>query len=119
MIISTASRGATEKLWRGGDERLRRLVDFHLKPGALETFRELVDANARQSAQMEPGCRRFDVIEPDAAADPILLCEIYGDRTDFDAHMRSEHYARFDAASAGLVVSKSVHFGALVCEGSS
>jgi len=28
------------------------LVDFHLKPGALETFRELVDTNARQSAQM-------------------------------------------------------------------
>jgi autoinducer 2-degrading protein len=94
-------------------------VDFHLKPGALEKFRELVDANARQSAQMEPGCRRFDVIEPDSAADALLLYEIYGDRTDFDAHMRSEHYARFDAASAGLVVSKSVHFGALVCEGSS
>ena len=79
----------------------------------------MVDINARQSAQMEPGCRRFDVIEPDGAADAILLYEIYRDRTDFDAHMRSEHYARFDAASAGLVVSKSVHFGALVCEGSS
>jgi quinol monooxygenase YgiN len=93
-------------------------VDFHLKPGVLETFRELVDINARQSAQMEPGCRRFDVIEPHGAADAILLYEIYRDRTDFDAHMRSEHDARFDAASAGLVVSKSVRFGALVCEGS-
>ena len=47
------------------------LVDFHLKPGVLETFRELVDINARQSAQMEPGCRRFDVIEPHGAADAI------------------------------------------------
>ena len=94
------------------------LVDFHLKPGALEKFRELVDNNARQSAQMEPGCRRFDVIEPLGAIDAILLYEIYRDRTDFDAHMRSEHYARFDAASAGPVVSKSVLFGALVYEGS-
>jgi (4S)-4-hydroxy-5-phosphonooxypentane-2,3-dione isomerase len=94
-------------------------VDFHLKPGALEKLREFVDGNARQSAQTEPGCRRFDVIEPDAAADAILVYEIYGDRTDFDAHTGSEPYARFDAASAGLVVSKSVHFGALVCEGSS
>ncbi len=33
--------------------------------------------------------------------------------------MRSERYARFDATSAGLVVSKSVRLGALVCEGSS
>jgi (4S)-4-hydroxy-5-phosphonooxypentane-2,3-dione isomerase len=93
-------------------------VDFHLKPGALEKFRELVDANARQSAQLEPGCRRFDVIEPEGGADAVLLYEVYGDRTDFDSHMRSEHYARFNVASAGLVVSKSVRFGALVCEGS-
>jgi hypothetical protein len=49
------------------------LVDFHLKPGRLETFRELIDINARQSAQMEPGRRRFDVIEPHAAADAILF----------------------------------------------
>ena len=94
------------------------LVDFHLQPGALETFRELVDINARQSAQMEPGCRRFDVIEPHGTADAILLYEVYRNRTDFDAHVRSEHYARFDAASAALVVSKSVRLGALVCEGS-
>ena len=59
------------------------------------------------------------MIEPEGDADAILLYEIYGDRTDFDAHMRSEQYTRFDAASAGLVVSKSVRFGALVCEGSS
>ncbi len=94
------------------------LVDFHLKPGAFGKFRESVDINAPQSAQTEPGCRRFDVIEPEGDADAILLYEIYGDRTDFDAHMRSEHYARFDAASVGLVMSKSVRFGALVCEGS-
>ncbi len=94
------------------------MVDFHLKPGARERFRELVDNNARQSAQMESGCRRFDVIEPDGAADAIILYEIYGDQTDFDAHLRSEHYARSDAASSGLVVSKAVRFGALACEGS-
>jgi hypothetical protein len=39
------------------------------------------------------------------------------DRTDFEAHMRSGRYARFDAASAGPVVSKPVRFGALVREG--
>jgi quinol monooxygenase YgiN len=45
-------------------------VDFHLKPGALEKLREFVDANARQSAQTEPGCRRFDVIEPETPPPP-------------------------------------------------
>jgi (4S)-4-hydroxy-5-phosphonooxypentane-2,3-dione isomerase len=107
-----------EKSWRREDERLCGVSRFSSPAGALETFRELVEINARQSAQMEPGCRRFDVIEPHGAADAILLYEVYRNRTDFDARMRSEHYARFDAASAALFVSKSVHFGALVCEGS-
>ena len=93
-------------------------VDFRLKAGARAAFRRLVDANAQISAHAEPDCRRFDVIEPEGAADSILLYEIYGDRAAFEAHMRSEHFARFDAASAGLVVSKSVVTGELVCEGS-
>jgi quinol monooxygenase YgiN len=73
---------------------------------------------ACQLAQVEAGCRRFDVIEPDGGADAILLYDICRDRTDFDAHARSEHYARLDPASAGLVVSKAVRFGSLVCKGS-
>ena len=94
------------------------LVDFRLKPGTLAAFRDLIDANARQSAKAEPGCRRFDVIEPEGEADAVFLYEIYRDRAAFDAHTKSEHYARFDAASGGLVLSKSVRIGALVCEGS-
>lgn len=94
-------------------------VDFHLKSGARAAFRELVEANARVSALREPDCRRFDVIEPAGAADSIILYEIYGDRAAFEAHMRSEHYGRFDAESASYVVSKSIRVGELVCEGSS
>jgi (4S)-4-hydroxy-5-phosphonooxypentane-2,3-dione isomerase len=94
------------------------LVDFRLKAGARAAFRELVEANARQSAREEPGCARFDVVAPEGADDSIFLYEIYKDRAAFEAHLRSAHYARFDAASADHVVSKSVRFGERVCEGS-
>jgi (4S)-4-hydroxy-5-phosphonooxypentane-2,3-dione isomerase len=94
------------------------LVDFRLRAGARAAFRDLVEANARTSAREEPDCRRFDVIEPAGGGDIILLYEIYGDRAAFEAHIRSEHYSRFDAECAGYVVSKSVVVGELVCEGS-
>jgi autoinducer 2-degrading protein len=93
-------------------------VDFQLRPGALAAFRELIDANARESVRKEPGCRRFDVIVPEGATDEILLYEIYDDRPAFQAHIKSEHFARFDAASAALVVKRTIRAGALVCEGS-
>ncbi|WP_413991865.1 putative quinol monooxygenase [Labrys okinawensis] len=94
------------------------MVDFRLKPGARTAFRTLVDLNARLSAHDEPGCRRFDVVEPDGEADRVLLYEIYDDRAAFDAHMKTKHYFAFDAESAEMVASKIVTTGGLVCEGS-
>ena len=92
------------------------IVDFKLKPGVRSAFRQLVDANARASAGREPGCRRFDVLEPGGDADRILLYEIYDSVAAFDAHLGSPHYAEFDAASAPLVTGKSVVRCDLVCE---
>ena len=93
------------------------IVDFRLKPGARAAFRRLIDENAQDSATREDGCRRFDVLEPKGEADRIVLYEIYADRAAFDAHVRSAHYARFDAASAGLVAGKSITEYELVFEG--
>lgn len=95
------------------------VVDFRLHPGARTAFRRLVDANARASANTEPNCRRFDVVEPHDEDDRILLVEIYDDAAAFDAHTRSDHYRRFDTESAPLVSAKSVLRGDLVCEGRS
>ena len=92
------------------------LVDVGLKSGQRAAFRRLVDANARASAA-EPGCRRFDVLEPEGEPDRVLLYEIYADRAAFDAHLATAHYVAFDEASAALCASKSVSTCALVCEG--
>lgn len=94
------------------------MVEFLLKPGAREAFRPLMDANARESARTEPGCRRFDVLEPAGEDDRILLYEIYDDRAAFDEHARSAHYQSFDKASGDLVARKVVTMCHLVCEGS-
>ena len=94
------------------------IVDFRLFPGQREAFRKLIDVNARESAQIEEGCRRFDVLEPSGDADRVLLYEIYTDRAAFDAHCESPHFARFDAESRALVSAKSVIECSLVLEGS-
>lgn len=84
------------------------IVDFRLVPGALDRFRPMVDANAAASVQMEPGCRRFDVLEVQGETDRILLYEIYDDESAFDEHCRSGHFHDFDRTSAPLVAEKKV-----------
>jgi quinol monooxygenase YgiN len=94
------------------------VVDFRIKPGAMQNFRRLIDENAKASVRDEPGCRRFDVLANRTEADRILLYEVYADRAAFDAHVRTPHFAAFDRESAALVADKSVAEYDLACEGS-
>lgn len=93
-------------------------VDFILKPGAMATFRKLIDKNARDSCVYEPGCRRFDVLVPSELGDKVFLYEIYDDRAAFDAHLKSPHFDVFNSESAALVLAKNVVHYTVVCEGS-
>lgn len=93
------------------------IVDFRLKPGARQAFRELIDANADASVRDEAGCRRFDVTEVRDEPDRILLYEIYDDEAAFDAHCRTPHFREFDLASEPLVDRKAVTLCDLVFEG--
>jgi autoinducer 2-degrading protein len=94
------------------------IVDFRLQPGMRPRFRRLVDHNARLSAGREPGCRRFDVVEPHDQPDRVLLYEIYDNDAAFEDHLRSAHFIQFDAESAPMVVEKAVIRCNLVCEAS-
>jgi quinol monooxygenase YgiN len=85
------------------------LVKFRVKSEMRDSFRRLIIENAAASLQQEPGCRQFDVLEPEGASDGrFVLYEIYIDDAAFDAHLKSSHYGVFDQASAPMVVEKSV-----------
>jgi quinol monooxygenase YgiN len=94
------------------------MVDFRLKPGTFDRFRNLIVENARASVRDEPGCRQFDVVTPDGDADRVVLYEVYDGAAAFEAHKRTAHFAAFDRDSASLVSSKAVTLGRLAYAGS-
>jgi len=89
-------------------------VTFVLKPGKHEEFLPLMMANARKSASLEPGCRRFDVCEVPGAPDEIFLYEIYDDEAAFSDHKKTVHYLEFTARTGPLIADKRVKTYALV-----
>jgi (4S)-4-hydroxy-5-phosphonooxypentane-2,3-dione isomerase len=91
-------------------------ADFKLHAGKRPAFRELIDMNARASMRDEPGCRRFDVLEPKGEADRVFVYEMYDDRAAFEAHLKTPHFANFMRDSKALVAGTT--FFELVCDGS-
>lgn len=83
------------------------LAEFDVPSEHADAFMRLVRENAIASVRDEPGCRRFDVLRPEAGGERITLYEIYQDRAAFEAHMRMPHFALFDAAIGPLVSGRS------------
>lgn len=66
-------------------------VHVHVKPEAVDAFREASLANARASVQ-EPGIARFDVIQQVDDPSRFLLVEVYRTQQATADHKETAHY---------------------------
>ena len=74
-------------------------VDVFVKPESIEPFLEAMRDNARGS-RLEPGCRRFDIVQAEADPNHIFLYELYDTKAAFAFHQTTEHFLRWrDAVS--------------------
>ena len=83
-------------------------VEFTLHPGVGEAFMPLMLENAEKSRTLEPGCDRFDVCVPAGATDRVFLYEIYHDEAAFQAHLKTEHFVKFDAATKAYIKDRKI-----------
>ena len=88
--------------------RIAIIVDFRIKPGKWSEFDAHIRDHAKRTLAEEPGCERFDVLQPlkdDGTRDEsrIMLCEIYRDQAAVDAHRANPRMAANAPKSAALL----------------
>lgn len=71
--------------------RIAITVTFRIKPGSWAAFNAHIRDHAAKTLAEEPGCERFDVLQPldaDGAPDHgrIMLVEVYRDMAAVEAH---------------------------------
>jgi quinol monooxygenase YgiN len=81
---------------------LALVVTIECPPGTRDGFLEAVRAQAAASLEQEPGCLRFDVCESVNHPDRFVLYEVYADEAAWEAHPRTEHFARWSDAADEL-----------------
>ena len=77
-------------------------VHVHVKPEAVDAFKEATLANARASLA-EPGVIRFDVVQQQDDPARFVLVEIYRDAAAAAAHKESQHYPIWRDAVASMM----------------
>lgn len=81
------------------------IAEFAVGPEQKQEFLDVCVYDHERSTADEPGCRQFDVIVSDEAADAVILYEVYDDRAAFDAHMKTPHFEVFMEAVKRLGVT--------------
>jgi quinol monooxygenase YgiN len=66
-------------------------VHVHVKPEALEAFKEATQVNGRASLK-ESGVIRFDVVQQQDDPTRFVLVEVYRDAAAAAAHKETPHY---------------------------
>lgn len=66
-------------------------VHLHIRPEAVDAFREATLLNARGSHR-EPGCIRFDALQHEEDPNRFVLYEAWRDTEAVEAHRASAHY---------------------------
>lgn len=84
------------------------VVDFSLKSGFEDQFKQAVLDQAKNSLKLERDCHRFDVCQDPEHAGRILLYELYTDKLAFDLHLKSVHFLNFDILVSPWIETKSV-----------
>lgn len=84
------------------------VAELKVKPDQVESFEHLIDAQAKESVDLEEQCHQFDVCQAEGDRAHFLLYEIYDDRAAFDKHREMAHTTRFLAEVKPMVIEMSV-----------
>lgn len=88
------------------------VVEFHIKEGAHGAFDRIIREHAAGTLQDEPGCERFDVLQPKDKDGldlrQVLLVEVYADDAALAAHTANPRLARTRAAYADLITDRKI-----------
>ena len=77
-------------------------VHVRVKPEDVEAFLAETRRNAAASL-LEPGVRRFDVLQESDSPTDVVLNEVYVDQSAADAHKQTAHYARWRDTVAAMM----------------
>ena len=84
------------------------VVDFEIKDGMLNDFLPLVQANARNCVEKEPGCSQFDVLQVKDQPDHVTLYEVYDDAAAFEAHRTMPHVVEFLTTVKPMIAKQAI-----------
>jgi quinol monooxygenase YgiN len=82
-------------------------VDLDIVPTERDKFLVAIKENGIASVK-EPGCRQYDILVLASNPNHIFLYEVYASEAAFKAHAATDHFKKYLATTAKIVVKAEV-----------
>ncbi len=80
-------------------------VEYDVVPGQVDNFLAALKENGAASVK-EPGCREFDIAVSQKDANHVFILEVYDNAAAAEAHIATEHFKKYKAATAGMTTKR-------------
>ena len=82
-------------------------VDLVIIPSEMPKFLEAIKENGANSVK-EPGCREFNISVIANRPNHVFLYEVYDNEAALNAHRQTEHFKKYQAATANMIADRNV-----------
>ena len=88
-------------------------VDLVVIPSEMPKFLEAIKENGANAVK-EPGCREFNITVLANNPNHVFLYEVYDNAAALDAHRQTEHFKKYQAATANMIADRNVRAMSLI-----
>jgi len=82
-------------------------VDLVVIPSEMPKFLEAIKENGANAVK-EPGCREFNITVLANNPNHVFLYEVYDNEAALNAHRQTEHFKKYQAATANMIADRNV-----------
>lgn len=88
-------------------------VDLVVIPSEMPKFLEAIKENGANAVK-EPGCREFNITVLATNPNHVFLYEVYDNEAALNAHRQTEHFKKYQAATANMIADRNVRAMSLI-----
>jgi autoinducer 2-degrading protein len=82
-------------------------IDLEIAPAEMDKFLVAIKENGAATVK-EPGCQRFDIMVLAGKPNQVFLYEVYDNDAAAQAHRQTDHFKKYAATTANMVVGRNV-----------
>jgi autoinducer 2-degrading protein len=88
-------------------------VDLVVIPSEMPKFLEAIKENGANAVK-EPGCREFNITVLANNPNHVFLYEVYDNEAALNTHRQTEHFKKYQAATANMIADRNVRAMSLI-----